>query len=500
MAFNSLPNELLSLVFQLAGNQANSVNARVCHRWYDIVMSVMWRDLDSLPQWKRLIEFFETKDSLGEPGWGRFCFHAKRVQTMTYHFGPPLSSPLRMISQSRPVQDLFPRLHTLSSILNDDTAAWLAVLPFLHDGLRRWNLEFRSYLSPIILIPFLFPKIRLQGLCRIDFTVARNTGQLLGLPNVVRVARDLPNLDTLVVPLYEATRDMLSAASELPVLNRLLSDRYGQPCGCRCRLETGPSFPVHSFPVLESLTISGCAAELSSIIRHPQFPIKIRTLFVDHSECKSQASDPEVELDLTDLHALVAQRCVQLTEYRVFSVVKHPYTLFRHMPPLISLELLDLAIPFASSTQETMQPHLVSLPNLISLHINRPSLRLSKSITPLVLQSLPLIASVCPQLQTLRIYLDLSNSVISTDDIIPIPFKDLRELDVGTSSLSKTENIDTVAAYLGVALPESCKLKFGPFPESKEITGWVMLEQLLHQFRSEISKSPEDLTAIMKEN
>ncbi|KAG6835375.1 hypothetical protein H0H93_002039, partial [Arthromyces matolae] len=347
------------------------------------------------------------------------------------------------------VSNPFPNLHTLAcNGLSNDSWASPSWAPFVHPGLKHLVFKF-WYASLPELVPFALPLVNMQGLSRFEITVDSNEAQVRNLVKTIHVIRDLPNLTTLVIPLYAATQDVLQAASELPVLEHLVSDQYGKEVDCRCVYFVIPTFAVGCFPVLTSLTIVGCVTELLTIVQHPHFPINIIALRVYRTYCPQNANN------LMGFHEFVAQHCRNLTEYAVTSLFPIVFS-FRQLLPLASLQIVDLTVEALKFSQDELQELLTTLPNLKKLNLNPPPFHPKPgSNAGLTMDMIPVIASCCPRLQKLGIHIKDSNigTSSSMEHIVVVPFNDgFSELHVGNSA-PPIHIFFEIVEYLGLILP-----------------------------------------------
>ncbi|KAG6814985.1 hypothetical protein H0H93_011379 [Arthromyces matolae] len=293
----------------------------------------------------------------------------------------------------------------------------------------------------------------LNGLRRFEITA----DEIENLSPTIRVLQELPNLDTLCIPLYAASSDVLEAASRLPKLQRLIftGRRRKQLCTCT-GVSVSPVFTLGCFPSLRTLTIAGCASELSAIIGQSHFPTEIHTLQVYTMKCGITGDNV-----LTMFHKSLVNVCPDLAHYCVRDL--DDSLSFSELRPLLSLKLCSLIVrgrePMTISSQE-LNELATSLPKLTLLNLNASPIKPLHDLGikgGLPIDMLSLIAQSCPDLRKLGLFLDTSN--VPTGNILDLPpFNgNLRELDVGKSPLDY-DNLEAVTMYLSQILPATCQL------------------------------------------
>ena len=101
-----------------------------------------------------------------------------------------------VISDTRPVFDLFPNLHALKFMLyNDEQSGYglsVCAALFMHPGLKNLHIKCKSRTYPIF--TFMIPSRRLQ-----DLTSFVINGDVENFQDLIAVLVDLPNLKNLTL-------------------------------------------------------------------------------------------------------------------------------------------------------------------------------------------------------------------------------------------------------------------------------------------------------------
>ncbi|KAG6847465.1 hypothetical protein H0H93_007967 [Arthromyces matolae] len=392
---------------------------------------------------------------------------------------------LHFISDVRPVPNMFPNLHTLTCKWSRESSSFSSYSIFVHAGLKNLYFEFNysSHKFSPKFIPFTMPLMHLHGLRRFHIEVPDHASEVQNLRDTVIALRELPYLETLLLPLYAASAEILGTVSELPVLEEFLSGEHGRVtiCGCRNKV-LSPTFKVGCFPVLRCLTIAGCVAELVAIIQHPYFPVTIDYLTVDHKNCTQGGNN------LTLFHESLVDKCHKLEEYSLLSSLDGPPLPFGEIRPLFALKLLrcleiEGRVPLTFTSDEIQELGL-SLPELETLRLTQRPLSLG-SIPAVAIETLQAIAQFCPKLKTLGLSMDTSN--VSTENIFRIkPFNSsLCELNIGQSRLP-IENLGKTAIYLAQVLPPECEITIDSelySDDDEDMRAWTALNKLLPDLR-----------------
>ncbi|KAG6849834.1 hypothetical protein H0H93_004518, partial [Arthromyces matolae] len=417
-----------------------------------------------------------------QPNWKTFLDYACLVRSITHTADSNLHSALRFVSQARPVLNPFPNLRSYKCTVSED-AQLFPFSMFSHPGLKHLSIVF-PHKRPCQLVPFTLPVRQLHGLSRFQMT-----GQVENLSKTIKVLRELPNLNTLLLPPFLASLEVLEACSRLPALRQLLSSGKAIDTECSCHSEKAgaqPTLTAGCFPVLTTLTIAGCAAELSSVIQQSHFPARIKNLRINRKQCSTV-----VPADLANFHQSLAGVCSNLKSYYLFSTFDELAPSFDEIQPLLSLKLHKLQIrdyyPLTFTSIE-LGELVTSLPKLTVLYLNPSPSDASNRFTGLLehtagvsIDVLPVIARACPNLQKLGIL--LNGLRVPTDDIHNVPpFREsLHRLNVGLSLLPD-ENLQQVALYLAQVLPANCQLVIDECDDHDELL-WKTLISLLPAMR-----------------
>ncbi|KAG6846951.1 hypothetical protein H0H93_010911, partial [Arthromyces matolae] len=402
--------ELLGVIFENLPSSDNAVNAQVCKAWYNNVLQILWREVDSTGQLMALLAllgpwtFSDPEDKKvvfpEEPDWERFLYRATFVKSLSYAADAESLAVLQFLSHSLPVLTLFPNLSALTcESFSSNTLSFPLCSMFAHSGLKYLNLKF-SQESSAKIIPVTLPVIHLQGL-RCFVITAHEVSDLVA---TIEVLCGIPNLETLVIPRYSGSVDVLEAASKLPAMKQLLST-HGRYQDCSHPDEAiHPKFSDGCFPAAKTLTISGCELHLSTIIHQSRFPIGIDSLHVDY-KLRSPFDD------VTNFHKSVAEFCANVTSYSFRCDWGKLSISFGQLQPLLSLKLSHLVIASyypLTLTENELTELVTSLPSLTLLHLNQsPRDIYNEFQTGIAIELLPIIATSCRNLQELGIFLDV---------------------------------------------------------------------------------------------
>ncbi|KAG6872999.1 hypothetical protein C0995_004131 [Termitomyces sp. Mi166 len=406
--------------------------------------------------------------------WSSFLYHASLVRSLVYESQQEVLCALRFISDTRPVLDLFPGLHTLKIAPSKENWSLSLCSIFTHPGLKHLNIQCPSYKYEIL--PFTLPLSRLQGLTRFEI----EGEQMQKIENSITALIHLPNLEILVIPPYLAGPQVLEAVSVLPSLQQLLSRGVGRRFSCDCEGNpVVPNFVEGCFPALNTITITGCADGLSAIVCHPHFPASIDKIDILPIACTTGC--------LTHFNKSLADTCTGITEYELYSELDEGGPSIMELRPLFSCRLRILAIQASKPlrfSQVEFRELASSLPDLEELFLNESPFKIlvDESGAPggITLDMLLSISYCCPKLKRFGVLLNTTQP--STEDVLHVvPFSDsLRDFDIGKSPLS-LENLEGVAIFLAHVIPSHCEIVF--HEDGADSQMWKTLASVLNALR-----------------
>ena len=496
----SIP-ELLDMIFSFLPLPSNAVNARVCKRWSEIALDLLWRDVDDINRlfgtlaplrksarneyvseyfylfidWSQ-ISAIQEFDRLPEAGdWRRFEKYGSRIRRLVYKSGstPMKQSVFDEIARTRTRLDILPNMHTLH---------WKAPLSlsliFMHSGVKHFIVHLPIDLNTVSPRPF-FQDVtaRMPKLITLDIrsSVPMNAIQ----EEMIVLISSLPKLHKIVFPRFYVTTKVAEALSRLEHLS-VIEFQYASEQGCGAPGDVEPFQPVlteGAFPALWDHSITASFDDVARFVDIPFAPTNLTSLYVD-------SDDIETPKSVYDILSILSENC-QMLKFLALVSLRDAGTAFLESPfdetmiitmetlqpvlKLVNLTSLELVhqYPFALK-QHDIELLAATWPGLETLLLNTEPVYSEKS--NLTLEALTPFAKYCPKLTHLGIFLDATTveTPLALSATYPTPvFQRLRRLSMGVSIIKDDH---TVALYLSQLLPLQCTLDCGiTWDDSTEI-------------------------------
>ncbi|KAJ8514220.1 hypothetical protein ONZ45_g8222 [Pleurotus djamor] len=467
--------ELLSHIFSFATTKDNGQNLLVCKLWSNEVLNIEWKDIIDVTRLFRVLAPLGSRSTspvrftrqLTPEDWVRFDRYAWRITSLEVSLLDIDISLYTEITASRNRLDFLPNLRELSipgvtiavQLFAHASVTSFTVYPaykHIHDeyeikgALLLSHIRHRMPNLRSLSIEFSFPSSsmdEIQSEATLALASLKKLSHLVLPPawvtdSITKTISELPNLQTLDASYLELARSedldtpLFSTdltASSFPKLSRLsIWISYPRAVACFSQANRLASLEVLGL----SATHLATREELKHLIAiiASSYP-RLTALRLDGARPFSDSDDVPEELGLRfqDLEPLVS--CKSLTHLRIM----------HNLPFLLN----------ASDIYKLLE----HLQWLTDLYLN--AMPRIQSPSPLPISCLSSIASACPSLSTLSLYVSTSPSDVPTTDPMAT-FKSLRYLDVGYSRLEK-KDIAPVAFYLGHTLPQNCQvLSFSP--------------------------------------
>ncbi|THH29010.1 hypothetical protein EUX98_g5183 [Antrodiella citrinella] len=476
--------EIVELILSFLDDASNASNARVCKKWSDIALNLLWREvpdiqplfeilspLEQVPGRRSLAEvgyLFTRK--LGVSDWERLSRYSRRVRALVH--GPDWPKPVSTlafdeVARSRPTLHILPNLRSLAW-LTLDSDGMRSSLMFMHEHIVQFsaslyrNIEYplSDYFKEVVLR---MPHLTHLDL-RFDFAVHHVE------PDLIALVRGLPKLKQVIFPLYSLTTRIVQAMSTLPHLGTIqfeFKDSQGQG-DVEDVLHFAPKLREGAFPALWDLSLSARLQDVTTLLNNAYGPTNLTTLYI-------HVLTPTQPDEVTRFLNALAENCQLMThlylDYMTSSMVQaqddpdlHPRLSWDALRPLLALPNLvvfelrwDQPIQITQADIEEIAP---KWPSLEVFLFNCEPLDPSEESTLTVHALLP-FARHCPKLRELGLYIDATK--ITDEDAAALgpsvkPFKSLERVCMGLSSISDP---GPVALFLSRLCPLTCELTSG---------------------------------------
>ncbi|KAG6826022.1 hypothetical protein H0H92_001413 [Tricholoma furcatifolium] len=460
--------ELLSEIFLHSTKKSNLVNLQVCKLWRNIAEPIVWKELTTEEDLKRLLFTlapfsFDDDETLqvptSPPDWKYFLKHASMVHSLTVMQDDCITSALKFIANTRPIYDVLPNLHTLICDMDGSSEALSSYGLLFHPGLNKLVLKFDDDFE-FEFFPFAMPLLRMDGLTCLEIHAEKLENPVTSLPAL----QFLPSLASISLPYLSWRCDVIQIVSTFPALRESRSSDTWYDFNsnfCRGDCDGGKGIEdmllPSSFSDLTMLTISGCSHELGLILNHPYFPANINILRIE-------LISRQQSINLQDLLTPVHRQCPDMEALNLDIVTNHPDELrldFSHsenLRSLLSSKLTSLKLRCKWESQFThaqLEELVRNIPSIETLILNpEPDCEVDDSVG-CDSQALSIIATYCPNLRHCGILLKTSQF---NDAQRPTPrFPFLQVLDVGDSYLDIDDG-PMLAMFMTEALPATTQI------------------------------------------
>ncbi|THH01643.1 hypothetical protein EW145_g6874 [Phellinidium pouzarii] len=493
--------ELLRSILSFADAHSQSRCARVCKKWSNIALDVLWRELRSPTPLISLLsplrpgrEFqvtesypatLEFERSIRVDDWRNLEPYARRVRHLRLALLTSLSTRVfTEMAQKRPTLAILPNLTRLTVYCNTSLKHLEHSLLFMSESITEleltlpvqasWALEdgpaefFEEVIARVPRLRVFDMKVPNSS----DWSVTKIESSLTAFLSTAR------ELKTFISPLYFATSSVITALSQLPSLGTIqfeLPEEQGR--GSRHDvISFAPKLSAGSFPALFDLSLTATFEDTARFFNMDFAPLHLTVLFV-HS--------PQLETSeqLRNLLVVLSQQCQQLTRLYLDSipfavhgslrdnngVVLDKVTLLTLLPLRDFPNLTTFAISYHSPFQlddSDVEAIVADWPTLEELDLCSDPYPLEPS--RLTLRLLTILAKHCPKLRSLSLYIDtsganklalsLSDSSLDDSFIFPARLSYLASLNFGTSPLDHAD-VRGTSLYLSALLPRTCNLE-----------------------------------------
>ncbi|KAL4262358.1 hypothetical protein AB1N83_006337 [Pleurotus pulmonarius] len=496
--------EILGNIFEQSETVDQVRIAHVCKSWCDIATRIIWRQVQGAEVLFRLLAPLTVwggktvfSRALTARDWDRFDYYACRVHVLvliSHHSVALHPSLIAEISAMRGPSNLLPNLRCLKL---DPSTAYCAHI-FL-------NLTIASVyilrpqtncnlVGPLISsLPTKTP--RLKRLC---FEADAFSEPPLGtrMEEVLAVAlRGLSSLIFLELPTWWLTFPILHAAATCPKLSELGSKQLPH---CRStsnhidasrfeHLFSSAPPPSGGFPSLRSLETCVPFLRTRSVFSQQDYFSVLSYLNI-MSPCF------ETPHQYGALLAALPNCCPNLTVLVLRTIrsttSQHDSVTFTELSPILrmkTVEVLDIhhSMPFQLVTEDVVAI-CQALPYLAALSLNpNPGFEGATTLNVSVLWAL---RGLCPDLETLELYLDtLEDQIPQSGDEYgraisgSAGFENL--LDLRVSSPSPLSSPIPLAIYLSRVVPPFCSFEFLSTHDDDDARNWEEVERLIPAFR-----------------
>ncbi|OAX34058.1 hypothetical protein K503DRAFT_725012 [Rhizopogon vinicolor AM-OR11-026] len=455
--------ELLENILSFVDRRENVINACVCKQWSEIAMDLVWREVESLPEFLTLLRpsqtrgvsqnVFDRQPDLRD--WARFQKYANRVHILRYRQErADYTCMLDDIARTRTTLDILPNLHTLQWIFKDVKCMERATL-FMHQHVRHLAISAPPLKAKTSF--FVDACSRMPNLHSLDLRVSYSVRLIEA--DLLELLRGLPDLKKVIFPEFYLTSAIVSELSRKKHIN-VIRFEFTPEQGLGEEEDVDSFSPVieqGAFPMLQDLSITARLEDITRFMGADFAPIHITCLYI-HTY---------VELEPEELHTLLvmlSKQCCLLSElytklldvHNRRKLVSAKQITFDTLRPVLSFPHL--------TTFEVMHKYPVNIsleeieelasqwPTLGSLSLNEEPLAMHDFT--LDLRALVPFARHCPNLFSLGLFMDaIAPQIHPAQELIP--FTALEVLFVGTS---RAREPGAVAAFLSCLCPPGCEI------------------------------------------
>ncbi|KAJ7104266.1 hypothetical protein B0H15DRAFT_809280 [Mycena belliarum] len=485
--------ELLHMILGFLGSD-NASNARVCKRWSEICLDILWTDVDDLHRLfgilKPLEKLEESEDApyafVAPPDaddWRRFHRYSRRVRRLSFHAdsGPCLSPTVfEDIARTRTDISILPNVNTLS---------WAAPLPlaviFMHANVKRFVLwlpdESQTRDSPL---PF-FRDVasRMPHLTCLDLRT--HTPMHSMEDDMIYLLKNLVKLRKVVFPRFELTTRIAETLAELDELG-CIEFQYMPEQGSGDLADTQvfrPSLKTGAFPSLWDLSLTVSLSDGLKFMRDSSAPTNLTSLYFDSHLVETPAV-------VHELLSILAETCHLLESLGIITLINSANT-----PPSAEVLSFSTLSPLQNFPNLTIfelihqNPLVLTVDDLDQLARSWPSLRklilnnepAASDNSSLTLNALLPFARHCPELEQLGLFINASTadlpSTYSTDvtSASHKPFTKLQRLSMGVSLI---DDEGAVALFLSQICPLSTEIEYGVTWETDALVEVPLIEEM----------------------
>ncbi|KAG6808957.1 hypothetical protein H0H92_002244 [Tricholoma furcatifolium] len=443
--------ELLDNFFLYLDDASNAANARVCKKWSDAALDIIWKEVKDLHPLLSLLAplekihentLYKFKHLPKHSDWDRFERYGHRVRKLCYR---PSKFNLHIdvfddIVWTRTSQQVLPGMHTL-----EWHAPLLPCVVFMHKGVKELRL-----CLPVdnAQLPRAVEDVtaRMTNLDELNLRFDSDASVVPFEPEIVRLIAGLPNLKGIILPAFSLTSKIAEAASRLQNLEWLCYS-YGQYQGCG-KPEDISNFKLSvldgSFPSLTDLSVTLAYEKALNLLTNLSSSSQLTRLVIQSPTVEpasvffyvtSAIADACPLLETLHLHHAnvgieavigdpVKERCISIRSLRPLFKCRNLYSFeLRHDYPL---DLRPAEMEEIAKSWHAMETLILN---------NEP---LYQGPVDLTLDALVPFAHHCPGLLTLGMFLNTDATLVNPGSQTWMPvFKSLKTLSFGSSPIQE---------------------------------------------------------------
>ncbi|KZT64519.1 hypothetical protein DAEQUDRAFT_698593 [Daedalea quercina L-15889] len=481
-------SELVMIILSFIDIRSLARSARVCRRWKEIALDLLWREVDDLhrlmsklcpfgkPMRKmaggRTLLSYKYKRRISKQDWERFSPYANRVRRLVFD---ERSAKYRTkvidniaffdISGTKPdrLGGVLPNLQSLVWHVHNPESQFKAIT-FMHHTVREFDVQIHPTVHAGKDIDFIWQiGSRMPELTHLTLRLGGPLQQLED--HFCRLFERLPKLQKVVLPRCGSTTSVIEGLSRLTYLREI---SLGEPdeSGIGDTMNTEHFSPIlheGAFPSLRCMSFSALLPAAMQFVDSPGFPANLSRLYVHVT------STVEANI-LRGFFSMVAKRCAGLVDLVVDFVICPNIALTTPAPPIETRPSISTFRPLFSCRHIAsfefrwdyplclqdcdMEEFASAWPRLEYLMLNAEAV-IESTPSTLTLGALVPFASRCARLRHLGIYI---NADAAPSYMIDAPFNALQNLSVGASNITAA---DPVALFLSQLCSPYCEIMSG---------------------------------------
>ncbi|KDQ61677.1 hypothetical protein JAAARDRAFT_122967 [Jaapia argillacea MUCL 33604] len=423
-----IPELLKTIFLSLNDSSSNAKSARVCKKWSEIALDVLWEELNHDSHYRLFSILAPLKPeelvvgaseprryvfttSLTPVAWQRFDYYAPRVRGFVYQprneTKPVHESVFQAMALSRPQKPLLPNLRAL---------AWYPVRPqdpqsfallFMHEGIRELAVGL-TFFGESARIFAAYVVDRMSSLTSLTIRHRRGVREVEEV--IMQLVKGLKELNHIVVPMFHLTGAIAEAMSKLPRLQSVKYGLFNIPYNPTAEVfPFTPSFQVPIFPILYHLSMTVSLMDLSRLLHQGFPPPSLTRLALTVAE-----PEPSTKF-LRSFLRLLSTHCPLLRAlYISFRVPRYPTIpadpiVFRDLEPIFQFEnLRSLTVVHPLSlvvSQSEIERIALRWPLLEFLSLTNEPMRMEGDDATLTLEALIPLLQHCPNIGYIGLYL-----------------------------------------------------------------------------------------------
>lgn len=401
--------------------------------------------------------------------WDRFQHFSRRVRRLTVDQRTTKSrrkcldsSVFSEIARTCPIQGVFPNLQSLT--WNACTQKQHFSVVFMHSRIRRFEVRLHRSNSPTTASYLQEVRTRMPRLTHLTMHFDLPIREIES--DIISLLQGLRNLRSFIAPMYCLTSDIVTELSTLQELDEMA---LGSPIeagnGNRTDVvDFSPALKEGAFPVARRICFAAELCDAERFFRNPFSLAHLSHLYIHALNATSSST-------LGRCFTAISDRCPFLAELHIDFMISPGSPIRIPAPPVTTradikcfrplfacrhLTTFELRWDYPLNlTDDDIYEFTSSWPSLEFLLLNcEPIIEFTKP--SLTLGALIPLASRCPQLRVLGLYID-ADRLPFNDHALP-RFAKLQKLHVGVSNISRVE---PAALFLSKICPLSCTIISG---------------------------------------